>query len=48
MSKGTATVWAGEWGLAAVDPLVLVEGRTLAEATTTVSTAIGLLTRVDP
>lgn len=48
VSKGTATVWAGEGGLAAVDPLVLVEGRALAEAAATVSTAVGLLPRVDP
>lgn len=46
--KGTATVQAGEGGLAAVDPLVLVEGRALAEAAATVSTAVGLLTRVNP
>ena len=48
MGEGAATVWAREGGLAAVDPLVLVEGGALAEAAAAVSTAVGLLARVDP
>lgn len=48
MGEGAATVWAGEGGLPAVDPLVLVEGGALAEAAAAVGAAVGLLARVDP